>query len=386
INDYFAAYISPPTVNNVIYNPVIHELFAKLIVMKDRTHTTRRTETLVNYALHHFTAEDFRRILLRSKTKCREFAEQQCPDIVLNSCAAEFMEPCMETASYEECEATAIEQCTPVIEEQCGNLSDEDCEGIANQVCWSYELTAGQCDAACVDSCDQYCDDACQAKIKEACMATGIENISECTQNAVDKCLPPCKKTCSIPFTKEELVAIEAEAVLLENGERKLDDKLAAAIDLKKVMPVPAEKILATYRKLINMQAPAPLVAEGTVGPGYVKPESQKYDGTIRTAAPASSFFDQLYLHIDMLLAMRYFGIVSDDLEFHLDKVIMHNCKYPGEDKTTSITIPLINNGTMLVNWAGRYYEPDQFEHRSFKTTLDYAINYNLLKKPERGE
>jgi class 3 adenylate cyclase len=161
---------------------------------------------------------------------------------------------------------------------------------------------------------------------------------------------------------------------------------------MRKVLTAPAKldpRIKAvddTYIHVYSVQAPNPLIGQYVAGAGYVLPELQKDDGTIRSAAPAVIYEGRLYLHIDMMLAMRYLGVSINDLVFYADKIVMKNCHYPGKKKPVTITMPLYQKGTFLVNWAGKYLEPNQFAHRSFRTVYESARIYNVVKKRDRGD
>ncbi|MEW5945067.1 MAG: CHASE2 domain-containing protein [bacterium] len=190
-----------------------------------------------------------------------------------------------------------------------------------------------------------------------------------------------------LKFSKEERRAIREEMrKVREDVEKAMEMNGGLGVDVPPGAPVNKEKLFGKYRNLINITAPARFIAEGAAGIGYVKPEFQEYDGTIRTAAPMSVFLDRLYLHVDMLLAMLYLGVEKEDLVFHENRIVMKNCRFPGAAKPGTVTIPLFRNGTVLVNWAGNFYEPDQFTHRSFRKIYESAVKYNILKKYEKGE
>ncbi len=390
INDHFAVYITPPDVEDVLQNPVINDLFKKLLMMKDRTKTRRRTEVLVNYALNTFTPADFDKILEKGKVECKALGKQTCENNMRGDCQETVLGECADPTS-DECNRMIKEKCDAAVDEECADKTTSEYLDIARQACGvpaeNEGVTDGDCGGECYNSCASDCSAVCESKSTEICKDIAENKRKECIETYSQECERPCNRRCKIAFTFDEYNAVQAEKDMLEKeGERKISPELARAIDIGNVMPVPAEKLLDKYRKLINMQSPATFIAKGTAGPGYVKPEFQKYDGTIRTAAPASGFRGKLFLHIDMLLAMRYFGIGPDDLMFYPNKIIMNNCRRPGSDDTFSVTIPLYRRGTVLVNWAGTYYEPNQYDHRSFRKIYENAVKYNIIRKTERGE
>lgn len=396
LNDYFAVYLSPPGPEEVLHNPFIHDIFLELLMSDDRTGVEGRTKTLVNNSLHTYTTEEFDHILDKGKIECAALGKQTCRQSVRMTCEEEVI------ASREErfaaCADPTTPECAGLIETTCSARVAENCEdldtseylGISVQACGlegnEEYLSDENCGGACFDACSSECESVCEYKSREICEELEEKKQDACVQTYTDECKRPCEQRCELAFSYNEYQALKAEKKERGNGAGALPDELADAIDYEKYLPVPAGEVIEKYRTLINMQAPASFIAEGTAGPGYVKPEFQKYDGTIRTAAPASSFRGKLFLHIDMLLAMRYLGIGNDDLMFYKNKIIMQNCRLPGSDETFSITIPLYRNGTVLVNWAGAYYGPDHYDHRSFRKIYEKAVAYNVLKKKERGE
>ncbi len=272
-NVYLAQIVSkredtPYDVADVLYNQKIHDVFAKLILMKDRTKTENKLEVKVNYALRNMGIADFDRIL------------------------------------------------------------------------------------------------------KET---SGKDNPSGARK--------------AIPFTRKERKAIEAErlkvAGLIE-GAVKINYPFG--FDIDKNAPVPKEKIFKRYINVVNVETVKPVIGEYVAGVGYVMPELQKYDGTIRAVAPVVVFNGRIYAHIDLILAMKYLGVSNKDVDFHEDKIVLNNARVPEDRKSHTIAIPVYENGTMLVNWAGTFMEPNTFVHRSFRRVYDDAVLYNILKKKESGE
>jgi len=272
-NVYLAQIVSkrettPYDVTDVLYDKKIHDVFAKLILMKDRTKTESNTEVLVNYALRNMGLDDFNR-LLRETEK-------------------------------------------------------------------GYESKG------------------------------------------------PRK---AIPFTAKERKAISGERDKVQElikGAEAVNYKFG--FDIGKDAPVPKEKIFKKYINVVNVETVKPVIGEYVAGVGYVMPELQKYDGTIRAVAPVVVFNGRLYAHIDLILAMKYLGVGPNDIDFYEDKIVLRNARKPGEKKGRTITIPVYENGTMLVNWAGTFMEPNTFVHRSFRRVYDDSVLYNILKKQENGE
>lgn len=190
-----------------------------------------------------------------------------------------------------------------------------------------------------------------------------------------------------LPFTKEEREAIAAESAKKQfEMEKALEMTLPFAFDIPKDGPINPKNVKKKYRVFIEMEASKKELTEGVSGIGYVKPEFQEDDGTIRTAAPVTYFQGKLFSHIDLMLAMVYLGVSKDDVEFYPEKIVLKNCKLPDFDKPQTITIPLYKRGTALVNWAGTFYHPGHFDHRSFRVTYENARLYNVIRKVEKGE
>ncbi|HOX27670.1 MAG TPA: CHASE2 domain-containing protein, partial [bacterium] len=256
---------TPYGFNDILYNKKAHEIFARLIVLADRTQTKNQTEVLVNFALRNLSPEELQQLLDSSKKK---------------------------------------------------------------------EINGGK----------------------------------------------------PLPFTKKQRAAISAEIKKLKTQNDKalaINGKLGITPRGK---PAEIKELLRSYMNVINMQTPIPEVGEYVAGVGYVKPEFQKQDGTVRSAAPAVVFEGKLYLHIDLIIAMRYLDIGMKDLRFEKERIILNNCKVPHEKKRRKIIIPLYEGDKVLVNWAGQFNNPRQFSHRSFKQIYDASVIYNLMKKQERGE
>lgn len=256
---------TPYGVEDVLFNPRIHDIFARLIQLSDRTKTNNAMEVKVNYALRNMKVEDFERLLTDSKKD-------------------------------------SIGGRTP------------------------------------------------------------------------------------LPFTKEERKCIEEELKKVKiTKDKALAINMKYGADIRPDNPIPKKEIISNYTDIVQMQTVLPMFGENAMGVGFVMPELQKYDGTIRAAAPAVVYDGRVYFHIDMLLAKRYLGVENKNLDFYRDKVVMRGCRLPGGKKPITITIPLYENGKMYVDWAGKYLEPNQFVHRSFRVVYDDAVKYNVLKKREGG-
>ncbi len=189
-----------------------------------------------------------------------------------------------------------------------------------------------------------------------------------------------------LPFSEDVKKAIQSEIDELQAAiAYALETNYKFGADIRDDNPVPKEEILDKYIKIVRMTSVNPIVGEFAAGAGYVMPELQE-DGIIRAIAPAVVFEDRAYFHVDLLMAMMYLGIGADDIDFYLDKIVLNNCNIPGSENTFSIEIPTYDNGKALVNWAGTFLEPNQFEHRSFKKTYEDSLKYNALTKFDRGE
>lgn len=189
-----------------------------------------------------------------------------------------------------------------------------------------------------------------------------------------------------LPFSEKERASIRYEMAQLKAQTTmalKLNKPFSFGIGAN--APVSREELTHNYRTLRKISPLNTFIVEHATGIGYVKPELQK-DGIIRMAAPVLFFQGRLYPHIALVLIMRYFDVTQKDTTFYKDKIVLRNCKRPGKTETETITIPLYKGRNFLVNWAGRYSEHGQFQHRSFKLTYESAVKYNLLKKQERGE
>ncbi|MFA6448191.1 MAG: CHASE2 domain-containing protein, partial [bacterium] len=197
---------------------------------------------------------------------------------------------------------------------------------------------------------------------------------------------PNAKK--AFKYNDKERAAIkEAMDDLVKRNMAAISVNKPFGVDIGKNAPVSRNKIFKNFINIVSMETSNPLIGEYVAGVGYVMPELQQDDGTIRAVAPAVVFEGRMYLHIDLMLAAKYLGIDNKkDILFYEDRIVMKNCKFPGRKKKESITIPLFEKGTMLVNWAGTYLEPNQFVHRSFRRVYEDAVKYNILTKQAKGE
>ncbi len=189
-----------------------------------------------------------------------------------------------------------------------------------------------------------------------------------------------------VKFTKAELVFLQARY-------NELKYRTDLAIQLNKNMyysigdksRVKYDSVRG-YRHLRNVEPLLQPIAENAAGLGYIRPELRKDDGMIRMTAPASVYHDKVLLHSTLILAARFLGLSHDDIEFFPARIVFNNCKYPDGKGPSQITIPLFEGTNILVNWAGTFYQPDTFHHRSFKRVYEAAVVYNLVRKKEKGE
>jgi adenylate cyclase len=189
-----------------------------------------------------------------------------------------------------------------------------------------------------------------------------------------------------IPFSDKEKELIMAELAKVRaqtDYGMGVNERFRAKISPDN--PVSAKSVLDEYIDVVQFQTVMPMFGDGSAGVGYVLPELQK-DGVIRMMSPALNFDDTLYFHISFIAAMHYLGVGNDDLDFYPDKIVIRNAAFPESEKKTAITIPLDEKGTMLVNWAGAFLQPNTFIHRSVRKIYEDAVKYNILKKSEAGE
>jgi class 3 adenylate cyclase len=191
----------------------------------------------------------------------------------------------------------------------------------------------------------------------------------------------------ALPFTDAQRNAIEAEKSKLEEVNKNIISvNYPFGFDIGKDAPVPKEKLFKRYENIVTMQSPIKSVGEYVAGDGYVMPELKWYTEIIRAAAPVVVFEGRVYPHIDLMLAMKYLGVEKKDVLFYEDKIVLKNCRKPGAKGKFNMSIPLFEDGTVLVNWSGTYFEPNTFVHRSFRRVYDDAVLYNILNKFNRGE
>jgi class 3 adenylate cyclase len=152
--------------------------------------------------------------------------------------------------------------------------------------------------------------------------------------------------------------------------------------DVPKKAPVSIKELMSTYRVLREIKPLNKHIVEFAAGYGFVKPELQK-DGIIRMSAPVAEFQNRLYPHITTLLAMHYMDVPNKNVVFYPDKIVIKDAKLPWNKKPKTITIPLFEDRSLLVNWAGSFTAPDQFAHRSFKAIYEAARQYNIIRRGE---
>ena len=187
----------------------------------------------------------------------------------------------------------------------------------------------------------------------------------------------------ALPFTKEQYAAIQAEAKSIRdqtNAALGLNQRFAFTIGKK--APMSRKKLHKTIHTLRKISPLNKYIVENSAGLGYVKPELQR-DGVIRMAAPVFFFKERLYPHISLMLIMRYLDVPTENVDFYNDRIVIKKAKYPNSAKTRNLTIPFYKGRNFLVNWAGRYNEPEQFHHRSFRVIYDKSVKYNLIKKED---
>lgn len=191
----------------------------------------------------------------------------------------------------------------------------------------------------------------------------------------------------ALPFTDVEREAIKNERDKLHAyNQNIIEANYPFGFDIGKDAPVSKEKLFKKYVNIVTMESPIKSVGEFSAGDGYVMPELKWYTEIIRAAAPVVVFEGRLYPHIDLMLAMRYLDVKKKDVVFYENKIVLKNCTKPGDKKKFDVTIPLLDDGTVLVNWSGTYMQPNTFVHRSFRRVHDDAVIYNIMNKFDRGE
>lgn len=159
----------------------------------------------------------------------------------------------------------------------------------------------------------------------------------------------------------------------------------ALGFDVGKKAPVSVKQLDKWYRILREIKPLNKHIVEFAAGYGYVKPELQK-DGIIRMSAPVAQFQNRFYPHITTLLALHYMDVKQENVIFYPDKIVIKGAKLPWNKKPKTITMPLYEKRSLLVNWAGSFTQPDQFEHRSFKAVYETALKYNLIRRAEYSD
>jgi class 3 adenylate cyclase len=125
-------------------------------------------------------------------------------------------------------------------------------------------------------------------------------------------------------------------------------------------------------------------VGEALAGMGIGSAEFTAKDGTLRSVAPAVVYDNKLYPHIDLLLAMEYFNVKKENVEFYPRRVVLKNAKHPRTGKTRDIVIPLTAEGAMIINWAGVWADTTTFEHRNLKNLWTKVRQIQLYEAWEK--
>lgn len=144
------------------------------------------------------------------------------------------------------------------------------------------------------------------------------------------------------------------------------------------------EGVKERYVKKRFIEPVHPAVGEALAGAGIGSAEFTEKDGTLRTIAPAVVYDNKLYPHINLLLAMNYFGVKHDAVEFQPRRIVLKNAKHPRTGKTRDVVIPLTDQGAMLINWAGVWADTTTFEHRNLKNLWTMVRQIQLFELWEK--
>lgn len=138
------------------------------------------------------------------------------------------------------------------------------------------------------------------------------------------------------------------------------------------------------YVKLRHVRPLLPEIGEHTAGQGIHKAEFSPNDGTLRKLAPAVEYDGKLYAHVDFLLAMKYLGVKPEDMVFEKRRIILKNAVHPRKRFKKDLVIPLQADGTMLINWAGKWADTTVFDRKNL-LALYVSIKrheyFNLTRK-----
>jgi len=364
---------TPYSVEDVLFDQEVHDAFARLIKLTDRTQTEKYIEVQVNKALRNMQPEDFEKLLEYSKMeevdgkKPIPFTEKELRAIASETIQVQAQIEYALELNRRYSFIPVTESTTPYNLDDI--LLDQEVHDAFSKLIMLEDRSNTNTHT-----------EALLAYVMQNLRAEDYDRLSLSAETG------SFKDQDVIPFSQEVISAISAEAVRVRtSGEDRAGVPEHYSPELINT-ELNEEQLLENYRELINIKPSIKQISENAAGMGYVKPEFQEYDGTIRAAAPVSYFRGRFYPHIDMMLVMNYLDVGPEDLEFYEDSIVLKNCRFPGEDERRDTTIPLYRKGTMLVNWAGRYYEPGQFNHRSFKNAYYMAKKYNVIKKKERGE
>jgi adenylate cyclase len=95
-------------------------------------------------------------------------------------------------------------------------------------------------------------------------------------------------------------------------------------------------------------------------------------DGLIRRIDLLESYNGKFYLQLAMAPLLDLLG--NPEMTIESNRIILKGAKLPQKDKPVDISIPLIDDGTFLLNWLKKSYETS-FRHLSFYSLVSYKEN-----------
>ncbi len=133
-----------------------------------------------------------------------------------------------------------------------------------------------------------------------------------------------------------------------------------------------------------------PTIGRKTVGQGMFKAEISS-DGKLRRIAPVAIYAGKMYPHVDFLLALQYLNVPLSNITFEKRRIILKDAVNPRTGEKKDIVIPLLEDGTMIVNWAGLWADTSiPFGHKSLKNIYmnigrlnNYKAHQDILSLPK---
>lgn len=144
-------------------------------------------------------------------------------------------------------------------------------------------------------------------------------------------------------------------------GQKKAREKAIKAFHARASIAIPEAEaaLLKNFEdhERLDIQYPIPEVSSGASAFGFVDSDFDS-DGTARRVRLVRTFNGRIYFHLGFKAAMDLCGVDPASVVYRPGKsIIMRNAFNPATGRTGDISIPVDNDGTMLINWAGGFSE-----------------------------